>query len=125
MAQTLGYHLILDLWQCLSNLQSHDKPSKRLQYVEELIKKEGLTILGKSFNVFENFSWSLNIMLAESHVSIHTWPEKQYVSADVFVCNFTRNNEEAANRIAQKLVEYFQSGKYETNLIRRRGEPHN
>jgi S-adenosylmethionine/arginine decarboxylase-like enzyme len=47
------------------------------------------------------------IALAESHISIHTWPEKEYVSLDIFVCNFYEDNSLKAKKIYKNLIDFF------------------
>ena len=41
------------------------------------------------------------IVLAESHMSLHTWPEKKYVTLDVYVCSYTQDNREKAKNLIQ------------------------
>jgi spermidine synthase len=47
------------------------------------------------------------VVLAESHLSIHTWPESSIVTFDIYVCNVSRNNGDRARRVAQDLVMAF------------------
>ena len=47
-------------------------------------------------------------MLAESHASIHTWPERQFVTLDVFVCNMNCDNRAKARQLFSGLVALFQ-----------------
>ena len=46
----------------------------------------GITILGDKFHKFEPHGVSGVILLSESHVSIHTWPEEGYAALDIFTC---------------------------------------
>jgi S-adenosylmethionine decarboxylase len=78
-----GQHLIIDLWGC----QNIDD----LQLVErtllESVREIGATLLNIDLHHFEpNGGVSGVAVLAESHISIHTWPEKGYAALDVFVC---------------------------------------
>jgi S-adenosylmethionine decarboxylase len=41
------------------------------------------------------------VLLAESHISIHTWPERNYAAIDIFVCGLTNNAQAACDVIAQ------------------------
>jgi S-adenosylmethionine decarboxylase len=47
------------------------------------------------------------VLLAESHVAIHTWPEKAAVTLDVYVCNYGDDNSAKARRLMKLLVEGF------------------
>ena len=46
--------------------------------------------LGSQFPILETSSGA--VLLAESHLAIHTWPERRGVTLDVYVCNFTADN---------------------------------
>ena len=48
------------------------------------------------------------IVLAESHMSLHTWPEKKYVTLDVYVCSYTQDNREKAKNLFKALEDLFQ-----------------
>ena len=48
------------------------------------------------------------IVLAESHMSLHTWPEKKYVTLDVYVCSYTQDNREKAKNLYKALEDLFQ-----------------
>ena len=78
-----GTHLIIDLWGA-TNLD-------RLEIVEETLtaaaEEAGATILHTHLHHFTpNGGISRVLVLAESHISIHTWPERNYAALDVFMC---------------------------------------
>ncbi len=78
-----GLHLLIDLWEC-SNLQD-------MEFIEATMRKAagicGATVLGVNLHSFgENAGITGVAILAESHISIHTWPETGYVAIDVFMC---------------------------------------
>ncbi len=113
----LGYHILLDLQRCSKNLLVDE--TKHLNPITDKIEQVGLTIVDTACHEFENKSWSAAIVLAESHVSIHTWPERKYVSADVFVCNVTRNNSGRARQIAEFLEEHFGAQEFTMKTVSR------
>ena len=43
------------------------------------------------------------VLLAESHLAIHTWPEAGFVTVDVYVCNYTTDNTGKAERVFRAL----------------------
>ena len=118
----LGYHLIIDLYECGSNLlidrAAHDDLSPDSQIANE-IAAIGLTTKKFITEIFENSSWSSCFLLAESHVSVHTWPDEKYVSADIFVCNYSADNRGKADHLKEFLLNLFGSKKYSmTNVVR-------
>ncbi|MEL3889677.1 adenosylmethionine decarboxylase [Ferrovibrio sp. MS7] len=78
-----GQHLIIDLWggKHLDNL------ALVKQTLTEAVEAIGATLLNIDLHHFEpNGGISGVAVLAESHMSIHSWPEKGYAALDVFVC---------------------------------------
>lgn len=47
------------------------------------------------------------VLLAESHLAVHTWPELAAVTLDVYVCNLGRDNSARAEALLQRLIEAF------------------
>ena len=78
-----GSHLIIDLWDAhrLCDLELVDR------VLRQAAADTGATILHGHFHHFgEGCGVSGVLVLAESHVSIHTWPERGYAALDIFVC---------------------------------------
>jgi S-adenosylmethionine decarboxylase len=68
-------------------------------------KKAKATIVDVSFHEFNPFGISGMVVIAESHLSIHTWPEYGYAAVDIFTCGETIKPEDAA----AYLIKRFQS----------------
>jgi S-adenosylmethionine decarboxylase len=82
----LGKHLILDVWGEVGSL-----PYWNMDEAAELLKQAaihaGATILTERWHHFgSGHGYTGVIILAESHISAHTWPEKGYAGIDVFMC---------------------------------------
>jgi S-adenosylmethionine decarboxylase len=61
------------------------------------------TVLGESFHQFNPQGVSGVVIIAESHLVIHTWPEYGYAAADIFTCGNSVRPEKAAEIIVRKL----------------------
>lgn len=77
-------HLILEAMNCsVEKLNDHN-------YLEKLLKKSatagGMHVLGTISHQFKPQGASSLLLLAESHLSIHTWPEHNYAALDLFTC---------------------------------------
>ena len=46
-------------------------------------------------------------IVAESHLIVHTWPEKKLLNLDIFFCNFTKENASKARRVLQRFTELY------------------
>lgn len=78
-----GLHLLIDLWGC-SHLQDMDLIENAMRQAANIC---GATVLEIKLHSFgENAGITGVAILAESHISIHTWPETGYVAIDVFMC---------------------------------------
>jgi S-adenosylmethionine decarboxylase len=78
-----GMHLLIDLWGA-SNLSEPDHIDRALR---EAAIVAGATILHSHFHHFTpNGGVSGVLVLAESHISIHTWPERDFAAIDIFMC---------------------------------------
>jgi len=53
------------------------------------------------------------VVLAESHLSIHTWPEHNYCTCDVFLSNYQKYNNDVAKKISANIIAYFEAVNYE------------
>ena len=78
-----GTHLLVDLW----GADRLDEPDLIDATLCEAARAAGATILHSHFHHFTpNGGVSGVVVLAESHISIHTWPERGYAALDIFMC---------------------------------------
>ena len=83
----------------------------------------GLTIVGEHFHTFSDAGGVTGlVLLAESHLAIHTWPELNAVTLDVYVCNFRDDNSGKARALTHALVTLFAPKTINHNSLLR-GEP--
>ncbi len=77
------------------------------QFCHDSINRAGLTILGDLFHEFDGGGVTGTVVLAESHLAIHTWPELQSVTLDVYVCNYTQDNGAKARQVVTDLMDLY------------------
>ncbi len=97
----LGRHLLVELHDC-------DREALNdLDLIREVMLKAavdcGAVVMGESFHRFSPQGVSGVVVIAESHISIHTWPEYGYAAADVFTCGTSVNPEIAAEVLIERL----------------------
>jgi len=85
MMQQKGRHLILDLYQCDSDVL--DDYDCLLKILEEALVLSRATVLQIIGHKFEPQGATLLALLAESHASIHTWPCERYAAIDFYTCS--------------------------------------
>jgi S-adenosylmethionine decarboxylase len=96
-----GRHVIAEIEGCEPLLLSDPAGLQRI--LEEAAWMAGATVLGGRFHRFDPVGASGVVLLAESHVSIHTWPEWRYAAVDVFGCGRRMDPLAAVRRIAASL----------------------
>lgn len=77
-------HLIAEFKGCQSQLSNSKFVKKTLQ---QSIRATGLTALHSHFHNFKPRGTTGMILLKESHITIHTWPEHKYASVDIVTCS--------------------------------------
>lgn len=75
--------------------------------IKNILDIESVQCIGEITHDFYNKSFTSVFALAESHISIHTWPERYTVQLDVFLCNYMNDNTEKCERIFEAIIEYF------------------
>ena len=80
----LGRHLILELYGCSPEILDSEETIKRV--LTEAVKAANGNICGVFFHKFNPQGVTGVVVISESHISIHTWPEHGYAAVDVFTC---------------------------------------
>jgi S-adenosylmethionine decarboxylase len=84
-----------------------------------ILSKEDVQCLGVLSHDFYNDSFTVVFALAESHISVHTWPERFVVQLDVFLCNYMNDNTEKCQRIFDAIIAYFDPAELEQTFVER------
>ena len=82
--QALGRQILIEFYDCQSDALT-DRDRIR-QYMLEAARHAGATVISDTFHHFKPDGISGVVVIAESHISIHTWPEHRYAAVDVFTC---------------------------------------
>ena len=109
----VGSHVIADLFEC-SQAVLKDKALIR-EYMIEAAKLANATIVSENFNTFDPWGVSGVIVIKESHLTVHTWPEYNYAAIDLFTCG----SHLELSKALEYLKEQFKCGRLEqSNLLR-------
>lgn len=82
--QNLGRHLLAEFYDCNSNILNNPVLIENL--METAAVRCGATVVQKNFHMFNPYGVSGVVVIAESHLAIHTWPEYGYAAVDLFTC---------------------------------------
>ena len=97
----LGNHLLVELYECDS--EKLNDLGKLEIVLEEAVRISGATALKASFHQFAPQGVSGVIIIAESHFTIHTWPEYGYAALDIFTCGQSVDSQKALDYIEKEL----------------------
>ena len=108
-----GNHLLLELYGC-NREKLNDELYLRCQ-LNGAAKLANASVLNIVSNKFEPFGVTAIALLAESHLSIHTWPESQYSAIDIFTCGRYMK----PNLASQFLIESLEASNHLLKTISR------
>ena len=104
-----GLHIIADLYNCPNSNYLVSAKALRDLCVKGC-ESASLTVLGEHFYQFDSFDQvqaggaTGAVVLAESHLAIHTWPERDGATLDIYVCNVTADNSLRAEQVYALLI---------------------
>ncbi len=116
-----GIHLLGEWYGCAADVPEMLDAGALRKACIDAVEASGLTIVGDRFHQFEPHGVTGAVILAESHLAIHTWPEKGSVTVDVYVCNFTTDNTAKAEALFRSLEHAFAPARTHFQAIQRGG----
>jgi S-adenosylmethionine decarboxylase proenzyme len=114
-----GLHILANLYRCAGEPRYLTDRAALRDLCLAAVERAGLTALGELFHQFDGGGATGCIVLAESHVAIHTWPEFATVTLDAFVCNYSRDNTACARGLVDELVTAFRPEDVVRHEVRR------
>ena len=121
-----GLHLIAELHGCRCDRRLLQSVDALRELCLAVCTVPGLTPVGQVFHQFgsagEPAGATGAIILAESHLAVHTWPELGGVTLDLYVCNFSQDNSAAARSAFARLITAFSPEQTEQRALVR-GSP--
>lgn len=141
---TTGKHILAEFWQCQCDPQLLTSTQPLLSLLTQAVEQAGLTLVGHAVHEFEQYEAqndnesdsnlkqlnqdtapaqtsgvTLTLLLAESHLCLHTWGEYQTVTMDVYVCNVANENSSKADALFNTCLQLFQPKQHHVNSVSR------
>ncbi|GAB4400429.1 MAG: adenosylmethionine decarboxylase [Rhodoferax sp.] len=122
-----GLHLTADLWGCRC-ADAWLLDAQRLgPRCVRAVREAGLHAVAQLFHTFPGTpplggGITATVLLAESHVCVHTWPERRAVTLDVYVCNVSADHSAAAQALLDALIALFEPSQTQIQCLQR-GQP--
>ena len=115
---TSGKHMICDLKE-IKNVVLLNDNNKIKELFDNICKKYNYTILNRMEHIFEPQGITILYLLSESHISIHTFPERNYAALDIYTCREYENNN-IYEEIYEYIIKEFKAKKEEPIIIDRK-----
>ena len=97
----LGEHFIFDLSNCNHEILMDSEHAYSL--FAQAVRESGLTVVDEGFYKFSPHGFTCFLLLAESHASLHAWPEYDYCAIDLFTCAIGKDMMPLIQRIKEAL----------------------
>jgi spermidine synthase len=119
-----GLHLTADLYGCSCSGELLIDARALAELCRRAVADAQLTVVDEKFFTFPDYEGQPGgvtgaVLLAESHLALHTWPERSGVTLDVYVCNFSTDNSDKAEQLMDDLIIAFSPAEQNTNRILR------
>ncbi len=115
-----GLHLTADLRRCASASPLFTDTGALRSLCLDAVRRSGLAAVGELFHRFEPGGGVTGVvLLAESHLAVHTWPELAAVTIDVYVCNYAGDNSARAEALMAALEAAFAPGQVQRQRLQR------
>lgn len=119
-----GLHLTADLLDCRCDRRWLVEPDTLGAACVARAEAAGLQVVGRLFHAFPATPEGAGgvtaaVLLAESHLCVHTWPERRGVTVDVYVCNFGADHSAKAEQLMAALESLFMAGHAQRHRLQR------
>jgi S-adenosylmethionine decarboxylase len=121
-----GLHLTADLRDCAGAAALLTDSAALRALCLAAVAEAGLLAVSELFHRFDALADRQSgvtgvVLLAESHLAVHTWPEISGVTIDAYVCNFSADNSQRARRLMDALITAFAPRRLAQQQIERSG----
>jgi S-adenosylmethionine decarboxylase len=123
-----GLHLTADLYDCRCELLWLLDAARTESACLEAVRAAGLQPVTQLCHAFPATpqgpgGFTATVLLSESHLCLHTWPEQLAVTLDVYVCNFGADHSLKAHTLMDTLIALFQPTRAERHALMRGALP--
>ena len=103
-----GHHWLLDLTGCQCDPALMADAATLRTFCLQACMAAGMQVVGDDFHQFAPAGVTGVVLLAESHLSVHTWPELRFAAVDVYVCDFNHANAGRGEALTLSVQATFQ-----------------
>lgn len=117
-------HILGDLYECKGDAGYFTNTARIRTKTLAMIRRAGFKIVTSRFHKFPATRKNEGgitgvIIVSESHLTIHTWPERRFVNLDVFFCNYSRDNTRKVRAVFKEFSNIYRPKRIKQREIRR------
>lgn len=101
-----GLHILSNFESTRIDLTFHFEPFKA--FIVHAVEQTKLNQVGEAWHNFEGGGFTGVLCLAESHLSIHTWPHNNYITFDIYLSNHSVDNSGKARLLYGQVLDFFE-----------------
>lgn len=121
-----GLHLTADLHHCQCDQAWLTDAGRLVEWCVQAVQQAGLQVVNQLAHTFPATPQgpggiTATVLLAESHLCVHTWPELRAVTVDVYVCNYGADHSAKAHALMDAVVAHFASEAQQRETLLRGG----
>lgn len=118
-----GFQIIADFHHCACDDALLQNSARLASICIEACGQAGLTVVAQAFHQFgdgDHLGGATGaVVLAESHLAVHTWPELRAVTLDIYACNVSQDNGERVQALYDSLHATFQPHQVQKQMLQR------
>ncbi len=111
-----GQHILANFYNCDFDFSTEQS---LVEFCRKACLDSGLTVLGANFHTFNPQGITFVILLAESHLSVHTWPEHKSIAFDLYVCNHSKDNSAISQQVYKSIISHLKPERIDEHIIER------
>lgn len=117
MPYKAGLHILAEF--ATARIELFSSSAHCRQFFNGIINQHQLEQVGEIYHDFSGAGFTAVLCLTESHLSIHTWPEFNLATFDIFLSNYQRDNSDKVRRIYEEVLSFFEGTELKkTEVIR-------
>lgn len=122
MLPSSGLELLLDLHECQSDALNN--PSALERILSDAALAAGFEVVSRIAHQFDHQGVTLVLILSQSHIALHTWPEEHFAALDVYACGEKQTIERGLNIVRENLIAQFGAQSFTHRVIERARDEH-
>lgn len=123
LSRMKGFQVIADFYHCACDDALLQDAARLASTCLEACAHAGLTVVAQAFHQFGDGHHLCGatgaVVLAESHLAVHTWPELRAVTLDIYICNVSQDNRERVQALYNSLYVAFQPRQVQKQTLQR------